>query len=358
MRRLLLLFPALLLLFPTSLFAKDVYLSIAGTVNNFHTDARIFNPSFTKDIEVSATFLPVGNADNSGRTAVTISVPKRSMRVLDDVVTAVFSTSGLGGIRLTSADDFEATARIYAITPIGTLGQFVPGLQPGAAKTKGALLQLKSSTTFRTNIGAVNPNNATANVVWKLYDKTNAVVSTKNETMPPFAVIAPSNIAGYFTGVTADLSDAWISFTSDNPIFAYSSVIDNATTDPTFIPAVDDTGVAPPVTPSSKVFDVTLRSFAIEVSPAFDLKKGDKVTLRISARDTTHGFELVAPDNTVLVQSNFYDPGEPAVERTFTVPAQEGTYIYFCTNTLCGVGHNSMSGSFAVGNPDDDRRGY
>lgn len=356
MRRLLL--PALLLLLPTSLFAKDVYLSIAGTVNNFHTDARVFNPSFTKDIEISATFLPVGNADNNGRTPVTISVPRRQMKVLDDVVTGVFNAAGLGAIRLTSADDFEATARIYAITPTGTLGQFVPGLQPGLAKTKGALLQLKSSTTFRTNLGAVNPNNATANIVWKLYDKTNAVVATKNETMPPFAVIGPSNVAGYFTGLTSEPGDAWISFTSDNPIFAYGSVIDNATTDPTFIPAVDDTGVAPPTTPASKVYDVTLRSFAIQVSPAFDLKKGDKVTLRISARDTTHGFELVAPDNSVLVQSNFYDPGEPAVERTFTVPALEGTYFYFCTNTVCGVGHNSMSGSFAVGNGDDDRRGY
>src|SRR5437773_2210826 len=136
--------PALLLFVSTSLFAKDVYLSIAGTVNNFHTDARIFNPSFTKDIEISATFLPVGNADNSGRTAVTISIPKRQMRVLDDVVTAVFNASGLGAIRLSSADDFEATSRIYAQTPTGTLGQFVPGLQPAAAKTKGALLQLKS----------------------------------------------------------------------------------------------------------------------------------------------------------------------------------------------------------------------
>jgi len=346
-----------LFLIPTPLFAKDIYLSIAGTVNNFHTDARVFNPSFTKDIEVAATFLPVGNVDNNGRTSVTITVPKRQMRVLDDVVTAVFSTSGLGAIRLTSSDDFEATSRIYAQTATGTLGQFVPGLQPGEAKTKGALLQLKSSATFRTNLGAVNSANATTNVVWKLYDKNNAVVSTKNETMQPFGVIAPSNIAGYFAGVTADLSDAWISFTSDNPIFAYGSVIDNATTDPTFIPAVGDTGVAPPATPTAKVYNVTLRSFAIEVSPPFDVKKGDQVTLRISCRDATHGFEVTSPSNKVIVPSDFYDPGDTA-EKTFTINEQ-GTYFYFCTNTVCGTGHLNMEGSFVSGQPsDDDPRGY
>ena len=41
--------PLLLILalstFATSAFAKEVFLSIAGIVGNFHTDARIFNPS-------------------------------------------------------------------------------------------------------------------------------------------------------------------------------------------------------------------------------------------------------------------------------------------------------------------------
>lgn len=348
-----------LLFFPTSLFAKDIYLSITGTVGQFRTDARIFNPSFSKDIEISATFLPVGNTDNSGRTAVTVTVPKRQMRVLDDVVAAIFNTTGLGAIRLTCSDEFEATARIYAQTATGTLGQFVPGLDAGAAKTKGTLLQLKSiPSPFRTNIGAVNAVNDTTTVVWKLYDKTNAVVATKTETMPPFAVIGPSNVAGYFTGITGDISDAWISYTATNPIFAYGSCIDNATTDPTFIPAVNDVGVEPAPAPQAKVYDVTLRSFAIDVSPAFDLKKGDKVTLRISCRDAEHGFELVSPTSQILVPSEFYQPGGAVVEKNFTV-TETGTHFYFCTNSICGTGHAAMGGSFIVGNPnDDDRRGY
>ena len=54
-----------ILSFATAGFSKDVYLSIAGTVNNFHTDARIFNPSGTKDITVQAYFLPNGQNNSA-----------------------------------------------------------------------------------------------------------------------------------------------------------------------------------------------------------------------------------------------------------------------------------------------------
>src|SRR5260221_881324 len=229
----------LLSVFATNVFAKEVFLSIAGTVSNFHTDARICNPSSTKDIVVKAFFLPAGvGNNNSGVASVDINVPKRSMKILDDVVTAVCSATGVGGIRLTCDDDFVATSRIFAATATGTLGQFVQGLDLATAIKNGVLIQMKSSATFRTNIGALNPNNATATVIWRLYDKNNALIGApKVETFAPYGVLGPSNVTGYFNSGSADLSDAWVGFTSDQPIFAYVSVLDNPTTDPTYIPA-------------------------------------------------------------------------------------------------------------------------
>src|SRR5438105_3471392 len=103
--RLRLLLPFALLSFATPGFSKDVYLSIAGTVSNFHTDARIFNPSATKDITVQAYFLPNGT-NNSSVQPVSITVAKRSQKIYDDVVTSLFSGSGIGAIRLSSEDDF------------------------------------------------------------------------------------------------------------------------------------------------------------------------------------------------------------------------------------------------------------
>src|SRR5438477_6775895 len=99
--------------FTTSAFAKDVFLSIGGSVGTFRTDTRIFNPSSTKDIQIQAYLLPVGNHDNSSVQPRTITVSRRSMAVYDDVVSSLFGATGLGGIRLTSSDNFIATQRVY-----------------------------------------------------------------------------------------------------------------------------------------------------------------------------------------------------------------------------------------------------
>jgi plastocyanin len=361
MRRFLIL--CALLVFATSSFAKEAYLSIGGSVNNFRTDTRIFNPSSSKDIQIQATLLPVGNIDNSSRQSITITVPKRQMLDYDDVVASLFNASGLGAIRLSSSDDFVATQRIYAVTSatacqaVGTLGQFVPGLQTSDATKQGVLIQLKSNSAFRTNIGAVNPNNVTASVTWRLYDKNNALVATGNPVaMPPFAVISPTNIAStfFFNPGSADLSDAWVGFTSDQPIFAYASVIDNVTTDPTFIPMSVDSGVVAQT--GSLTFNVLEKNNSITISPVpTSLKIGDVVTFHITVQDSNHGFELTDPDSTVAIPPTTFSPGDTA-DRTFTV-RKNGTYTYFCSNSGCGA-HPGMSGTFDVGQGTDPQPHY
>jgi len=358
----------LFLVFASMLSAKEVWLSIGGTTANgsFKTDARIFNPSTTKDIQIQAYYLPVGNVNNSGVQPISVAVPKRQMLVYNDVVTSLFHSSGLGAIRLKSDDDFIATQRIYAVDPKGSLGQFVGGVDAASAKAKGVIIQLAQSGTFRTNVGAANPNAVSATVTWRLYDRNNALVASPHvSTMPPFAVIAPSGLAGYADGFgVADLSDAWLSYTSDQPIVAYGSVIDNGTTDPTYIPASEDTGVATVTTPAGKVFVVTEHggpssSSGIDVTPTITsnlIQPGETVTFQITARDASHGFQLLDPNGTVLLNL-VINPGEAAVERTVTLGA-EGTYAYYCTITTCSPGHLSMSGTFNVGKPSTNPPGY
>lgn len=350
--------------------AKEVWLSIGGStgdgvsVGSFRTDARIFNPSGTKDIQIKAYYLPAGNGDNSGVQPITITVPKRQMLVYDNVVTSLFHGSALGAIRLVSDDDFIATQRIYAVAPnSGSLGQFVGGVDATAAKAKGVIIQLKASGgngqagTFRTNVGAVNPNATAATVTWHLYDKSNAIVGTaKTMTIQPFGVIAPGGLAGYADDVpgNVDLSDAWISYESDKPIVAYGSVIDNGTSDPTYVPASEDTGSTPSPSGSNNAYNVVTRSFAIDFTPGIPdgtLNPGDTMTLHVTGRDTTHGFRLQDPRGRTLIDL-VVNPGDQ-YDRTVTFN-QEGTYTYYCTVTTCDHGtgqHNSMIGSFNVGQP-------
>ncbi|MDP9359906.1 MAG: hypothetical protein M3P29_00490 [Acidobacteriota bacterium] len=351
----------LLMVFANALSAKEVWLSIGGTTasGTFRTDARIFNPSTTKDIQIQAYYLPVGNVDNSGvQPLAPITVLKRQMVVYNDVVASLFHSSGLGAIRLKSDDDFVATQRIYAVASNGTLGQFVGGIDASGAKAKGVIIQLQAGGSFRTNVGAANPNATAANVTWRLYDKNNALVGNpKTMTLPPYGVVAPSGLASYADTPPAnpDLTDAWLSYSSDQPIVAYGSVIDNGTTDPTYIPAAEDTGVPIVQTPSGQVINVTTRSLptsAIDLSPAITpgmLNPGDTITFRVSGRDTNHGFRVVDPKGVILLDL-IVSPGAAVVERMITATT-EGTYSYFCTITTCSAGHLNMQGTFVVGNP-------
>ncbi|MGZ7079677.1 MAG: hypothetical protein ACXVJT_09705 [Thermoanaerobaculia bacterium] len=353
-----------LVLYASNAFPKDVYLVVGGSVGVFRTDMRIVNPSTTKDIDIKAYLLPAGLVDNSGVQPKTITIKKRQMSIYNDVVTLLFNASGLAAIRLTSDDDFIATQRIYATTDAGTLGQFVPGLEASSAKAKGIITQLKASPantgkgTFRTNLGVVNPNSTAAHVTWRLYDKDNNIVTTGPAmNVPPFGVLGPTVITQgiFFNAGTADLTDSWVSYSSDLPVFGFGSVIDNGTTDQLFVPPFEDSGIEQPAPPSAtKEFDVALNSWSITISPNPNtLKTNDKVIFHIhNDADVVHGFQLNGPDGKPLISSRTYSPSEGTVDQSFTMKGQ-GTYFYFCTQTICGAGHLDMTGLFTLGAGSD-----
>jgi len=353
--------------------AKDVYLTIGGTVGNggvgsFRTDLRIFNPSTTKDIQIVATFLPT-NTDNTNATSKTITVNKRQMAIYDDAITALFTDTRLGGIKLSSSDDFVATQKIYSVATNGTLGQFIPGLDGSLAKKTGVVIQLKSNGgsgqqgTFRSNLGFLNTSNVTANVNLHLYDKNNATIgATKALTLQPFGTTNPTEVHALFPDAgSADLSDAWVSFQSDQAILAYGSVVDNGTTDPTYITSSEDTGSSALSTtpaPTAKVLTVLEKNNLITVTGADQLKVGDTVTVQVSVTEGPHGFALLDPDGFNAIPSHGATSPGTSYSETFTVTKQ-GTYGFFCTNTGCGA-HTNMSGSFVIGTPSSDpyRPGY
>jgi len=347
-------------IFTTSAFAKEIWIPVSGTANNvFFSDARIFNPN-DKEITIQAYYLPRGNGNNSGEQPTSFTVPKRQMKISDDIVLNLLHRSDVGAIRFISEDDFVVTQRVYAaadcdpsptVTTPCTLGQFVQGLDVSTALTKGVLLQLKKNDKFRTNIGAANPNNATAKVTWRLYDKNNALVATSASTvdMPPYAAIGPTAIdSSFFYNVPAgvDLSDAWVGFTSDMPIFAYGSVVDNVSTDQTYIPASADSGTPAQQTEQPTV-TVLARDFAFTVNTSAGIKQNDQVKFLISKAQGSgaHGFELFDPDGISILTIGFLQTS--ITERIITIP-KKGTYTYICTNSSCGIGHTSMFGTFNV----------
>jgi plastocyanin len=341
----------------SSVFAKEVFLSVTGKANGFFSDVRIFNPSYTKDITVNAQYLPSGNSNNTSAAVVPLVIAKRSMKIYDDAVQSMFGRTdavALGAIRLVSDDDFSASQRVYADRresyQRGTLGQFVQGQEVSQGLTKGVILQLKSGQAalgnFRTNWGGANPNITVANVSFKLYDKDNQLLGTNNLTFQPYGVFSPTNIVNFFgvSSANADrLADAWISFESDAPVFLYGSVVDNGADDQTFVAAVQDTGVAPSG-PQVKTINVAANTgdFGVSGPP---LTRGDQVRFIVTGTGGIHGFRLFDPDGNILFT---LDPlSETPSERTITLE-KSGDYPYICTRTTCSTEHSSMFGELEV----------
>lgn len=353
----------LVVLSATSLFAKDVYLAVGGSANGFFTDARIVNPSFDKDIVITARYLPSGNIDNSNVATKTITVPKRQQLVFDDVVQSLFGGGPpLGAIRLTSDDDFLATQRIYAdkrsSRQQGTLGQFVQGLEASSALRKGVVMQLKAGQAalgnFRTNWGGANPNPVVANINFTLYDKQGNVAGTNTLNMQPFGVFSPTSIVDFFGRPSNDLTDAWFSFESDQPVFIYGSIVDNGSEDPTYAAALADSGVAPPPEPEPEpepvVVNITSANWEFDVTGAGDLHAGDRVRFRLVSAEDVHGFRLMSPSGQQLISIDAL--GGVLQERLVTLP-EAGTYFYLCTREACGIGHSGMNGTLNVNAPHD-----
>lgn len=353
-RRLASLLIAAAALIPTSVAADEVYLSVAGSVGVFRTDARIFNPSFTADIVVNASFLPAGNIANTGVTPKAITIPKRTMVAYDDVVASLFGATGLGAIRLVSDGDFIATQRIYAVASDGTLGQFVPGLDIATARTKNVIIQLKSNGaagtkgTFRTNVGFVNPNATAANLTLTLYGKANGVVGqAATLRIEPFGVVAPASIATYFNNPSEDLSDAWLSVRADAAVFAYGSVVDNGTTDPTFVPAFEDTGEAPAGPEPEEKTVIVGPDFTFEPE-TLTITAGDTVTWLFRSTHTT-----TADSSSVEKWSSGTKNDGDEFVHVFDQP---GVFPYHCA-LHSASGGTGMNGTIVV-QPKDDPPPY
>ena len=88
-----------------------------------------------------------------------------------------------------------------------------------------------------------------------------------------------------------------------------------------------------------KEFTITAKQF--EFSPStITVNKGDKVRLKITSQDTTHGFAL--PDFGV---EQTLDAGKEVMVE-FTAD-KAGTFEFRCFN-YCGSGHGGMSGKLVV----------
>lgn len=205
----------------------------------FRTDVAAVNRASTA-ANVTLTFAQVGG----GTTERTRTVPAGGTAEWSDVLTSVFGfasdSSAYGALTAASDVPLVLSSRTFNQSTAGTFGAYLPAVALSSALTSGIgiLPQLRKSSAYRTNIGVVNLGTASATVAIRLFGGTGAGIgSVRRLTIPAGGFAQETDV--FTTSGAGDAAVAYATVEGETPgsrVWAFASVIDNATGDPTIVP--------------------------------------------------------------------------------------------------------------------------
>jgi hypothetical protein len=162
---------------------------------------------------------------------------------LDDVVDYVLERrwrSWHGGLVVCASEHEVEVSSHTALVDLEaetTFGQGIPGLgldeavHPGQV---GHLIGLREDEQFRSNLGLLNPNPGPIDVRLRLVADDGSTALVIIHDLHAYSQIQYHQILAMFP---IDRERARVEVTSaDGPVFAYASLLDNATNDPSYIP--------------------------------------------------------------------------------------------------------------------------
>jgi len=179
--------------------------------------------------------------DGASEPSESFTVLGGTQQIFDDVVAQLTSEDAEGALEVRSTVGVTVTSRTYNLAPSGTFGQALDGVSWSDGLAQGDavyLQQLKQNDTFRTNIGVLNMGTMTLRVGVTLYDRLGDLVGSYELDVPagrtvqdnrPFSArFGRDDILGGFARLSVESgAGAW----------AYASVIDGRTGDPTTVTA-------------------------------------------------------------------------------------------------------------------------
>lgn len=206
----------------------------------WRTDVAVVNPGGA-EASLEVRFTPAG-----GGAARTWSgrMPAGTRLFADVLVSLLGLDPGApasGALRFASDRPLVVSSRTWNATSKGSYGAHLAGVSGGRAVTPGrpgVLPQLKRGASSRTNVGLTNLGEAEATATIRLFAANGTGLgNAKAVTVPAGALV---QVDDAFTSCGAgDAAIAWARIEVATPggaLFAYASVIDNATSDPTIVP--------------------------------------------------------------------------------------------------------------------------
>jgi len=207
--------------------------------SQWRSDLTVVNPGG------AAASLVLTAATSGGTKTRNVTVPADGTLRWADVLVSFFGfgsgASSVGTVLVTSSQPVQLTSRAYSQGSSGTTGQFIPGLAVGDGVSQshwGIVSGIMQNGDFRTNLGGVNMGEGSVRLRITLYD-TNGLQLGSSMTMD-LAAHQFKQIDRILDKVgVGDTDLAWARIemlTAGGEAWAYASVIDNHTNDPTTVP--------------------------------------------------------------------------------------------------------------------------
>jgi hypothetical protein len=207
--------------------------------SQWRSDLGLLNPG-TAPANVQGVFYA-----SDGVVADTTYLLPGTQMIVTDVI-GQLGASGSGAIEILSDQPLEVTARSYnqvpstaSCYPGGTQGQDYPAVVTSDGLSAGQtayLAGLTENASYRCNIGVVNTGTGSATVLVELYDGAGTALATYTVTLAAGQWLQETQPFLNRANQTAmDSGYATIAVQTGSGVFAFASVIDNVTDDPTTV---------------------------------------------------------------------------------------------------------------------------
>jgi len=215
--------------------------NFATAISNFRSDIRIYNAS-PFSVNATATFYPQGNGTPIVRA---IGIASGEIKVYNNVLPALFGATGGGAIVVSTLSNTPliVSGRTYSTDASGgTFGQFIPAVSPadgiGLGDAPLQVLQLEQSPNFRSNLGLNElTGNAVTVQIGAIVDGSKTSPSTLVDLAPNEFRQLGSVLSSLNAGNTYNARIIVRVTSGSGRVTAYGSVVDNLTSDPTYVPA-------------------------------------------------------------------------------------------------------------------------
>jgi PKD repeat protein len=201
----------------------------------WRSDVTLFNPNGFTPQTITLRYRAAAT-DNRNAPSHQYTLMGGRTIVLADVLSAFGLTSGNGALEVTWSAGNAPVVASRTYTTVAGGGTFGQSIDPVAAFARDAFVPgLRSDAAFRSNVGFVNDSDVTTGVTVSLLASNGQTLATAFVQLAPKST-AQSSVAALFPGVDVNSLGFFTLQAHDDSgqLFAYGSIVDNASGDPVF----------------------------------------------------------------------------------------------------------------------------